>query len=65
MLRETEHWGWGKYMLSGDDAIGLVDGEAIVMGGGVVTVLQRDADNGSVNSVVLRLADLKALLAAL
>lgn len=47
------------------DVIGLSDGEAVNMGSGVVTIMQHDADYGVVNSVVLRRADLEALIAAL
>ncbi|MBB3692443.1 hypothetical protein FHY05_001055 [Sphingomonas sp. BK580] len=47
------------------DVIRLSDGEAVRMGCGVVVVMQRDADDGEVKSVVLQLSDLEALMAAL
>ncbi|WP_022685602.1 hypothetical protein [Sphingomonas phyllosphaerae] len=47
-----------------EGTMGLVDGEATIMGDGVAVVVQRD-DKGCVHNVVLQRADLEALLAAL
>src|SRR6478735_11013666 len=63
--RTTSRMARERRTMEQGDVIRLSDGEAVRMGCGVVVVMQRDADDGEVKSVVLQLSDLEALMAAL